>query len=331
MTTILKPGDFIMARTALDRVSTESSSETKLPALIDRAAQRLTAARSSAEVLESKVMAEAALHYARVTDAAKESHADLLRIIVRAEMRMADEIDAGQERGEVAGKGNPHGSGITKQDELGISSQRLSEWRDTRDAGMEVVETAIEQALAEGRAPTKTDIRRAVENKPHVSNNSGNNEWYTPPNLIEAARAVMGGIDCDPASSDAANAVVGATRFFTKDTDGLAQSSWGDRVWMNPPYAQPLIGQFVDALIARYESGQVKEACVLVNNATETDWGQALLSHSAAQCFPRGRVRFLDQDGKPSGAPLQGQMVVYFGDDVMGFEEAFSDFGPVKQ
>jgi hypothetical protein len=56
-----------------------------IPALIDRSSARLIAARTSAEVLEARAVAEAALHYAKVTKAANETHADCLRIITRAE------------------------------------------------------------------------------------------------------------------------------------------------------------------------------------------------------------------------------------------------------
>ena len=60
-----------------------------------------------------------------------------------AEMRMATEIDAGQARGEVARPGGDRdsiarSSGNGNQptlSNLGVSSQRLSEWRETRDAG----------------------------------------------------------------------------------------------------------------------------------------------------------------------------------------------------
>ncbi len=136
-----------------------------LPALMERAGNRLLGARNSAELLEAKALAEAALHYAKVTKAANETHGDCLRIITRAEMRMANEIDRGQANGEVRDAGQPsiaRPSGNSLSD-LGVSSQRVSEWRDVRDAGTQVVENAISRALSEGRAPTKSEILNAAK------------------------------------------------------------------------------------------------------------------------------------------------------------------------
>lgn len=63
-----------------------------LPALVSRAGQRLLDAHSSAEVLEAKALAEAALHYAKVTQAANDTHADCIRIITCASMRIAPSV-----------------------------------------------------------------------------------------------------------------------------------------------------------------------------------------------------------------------------------------------
>ncbi len=167
-----------------------------------------------------------------------------------------------------------------------------------------------------------------IQNKPHVSHNSGNNEWYTPPEYIEAARLVMGGIDLDPASSDKANEIVQAATYYTAEDDGLMHS-WRGRVWMNPPYSADLIGEFCRQLQRSVMSERVSEACVLVNNATETDWFNALLSVSDALCLIRRRVKFIDVDGNPSGAPLQGQIVLYIGQNVSRFSSEFSKFGTV--
>ena len=126
----------------------------------------------------------------------------------------------------------------------------------------------------------------------HVGQNSGENEWYTPVEFVEAAREVMGGIDCDPASSEIANRTVNATKFFDKDADGLRQK-WNGRIFLNPPYAQPLMSQFAEALASKFENDEIEQAVVLVNNATETGWFARIASRASAVCFPSSRIRFL--------------------------------------
>jgi phage N-6-adenine-methyltransferase len=164
-----------------------------------------------------------------------------------------------------------------------------------------------------------------VVTKPHVANNTGDNEWYTPAHIIEAARSVMGGIDLDPASSEVANATVQATTYYTEMDNGLAQD-WSGRVWMNPPYASDLIGGFCAKLVRHYRDGEIDQSIVLVNNATETGWFCELISVASAIVFPKGRIRFLKGDGV-LGAPLQGQAIIYIGNQSQLFYDQFVNYG----
>ena len=73
----------------------------------------------------------------------------------------------------------------------------------------------------------------------HVSQHSSeSNEHYTTPDIIEAARELMGGIDLDPASCPMAQETVQATAWYGPGSpfgeDGLAEPAAG-RVWLNPP------------------------------------------------------------------------------------------------
>jgi phage N-6-adenine-methyltransferase len=156
----------------------------------------------------------------------------------------------------------------------------------------------------------------------HVSNNSGENEWYTPSCYIESARIVMGKIDLDPASSEIANKVVKAKKYFDEETNGL-DKKWSGNIWMNPPYAQPLIFDF----ILKLETEEYEQAIILVNNATETKWGQKLLELSNAVCFHTSRIRFVSPDGELGDAPLQGQMIAYIGANYKDFISEFKKYG----
>ena len=187
----------------------------------------------------------------------------------------------------------------------------------------EIVEKAKQQARENHDVVTQTAVLNAIkENKqPHVSNNSHDNEWYTPAHYIEAAREVMGTIDLDPASNDFANNTIKAKTYYTEETNGLNQK-WFGNIWMNPPYSTELLSKFADKLT----EGGYKQAIVLVNNATETEWFSKMINCASAIVFHHGRIRFEKRDGA-HGVPLQGQAFIYCGDKPNRFLEVFQKYG----
>ena len=201
----------------------------------------------------------------------------------------------------------------------------LKHWHDTYKEYPER-EKYITLAKKQADAWTKKALSPA-----HVSQASGENEWYTPAKYIIAAKAVMGDIDVDPASSEIANQIIQAKAYYTIQDDGLTKP-WAGRVWMNPPYSQPLIVEFSETFARKYKSGEIKEACVLINNATETTWLQILLNICDQICFIKGRVKFIDVDGNASGSPLQGQLILYFGNTGYNkkFNNEFGKYGIIK-
>lgn len=220
--------------------------------------------------------------------------------------------------------------------ETGVSARTVKRDGKYAEAVDQVAETVpdIRGKVRSGEV-TKSDVVEAAKSpekaaeilsKPHVSNNSGNNEWYTPTEFCESARAVMGEITLDPASCKVANKQVKAKKFYTQEQDGLDRE-WDGRVWLNPPYGQPLIAEFAKKVVLEWQSGRIAEAIVLVNNATETAWFQLMLAEAAAVCFKAGRIRFLDSDGEPSKTPLQGQAFLYFGSNGKKFCKEFAQYG----
>lgn len=277
------------------------------PIMEERARANLSAAGSSAAPGKPSQISDEVIKPIRTDEAVSELanvSRDTIRKIERIEEVAQPEVKALAAAGDVS---------------INLASQFV-------ELPQEVQQEAI-AAIAEHHEPAKEVMREAVK-KAHVANNSGNNEWYTPADYIALARAVMGGIDTDPATSEIANRTVQAAQIFTAEDNGLTKQ-WSGRVWCNPPYAQPLIAEFAEAIASKFEAGEIEQACVLVNNGTETGWFQRMLQAASAVCFPRSRIRFVDPDGNPSGAPLQGQAVLYLGNAPETFASVFSEKGAV--
>lgn len=157
--------------------------------------------------------------------------------------------------------------------------------------------------------------------------------WFTPAKYIEAARAALGGhIDLDPFSDPAANLVVQASRIFTINDSALTQT-WApmngtpaQTVWMNAPYGKTC-REAVDKFLLEYSEGNFTNAIVLMNNATETKWFQALLNKASAMCLTSHRIAFYNIDGKAISSNTRGQAFLYFGDDPVAFGREFAQFG----
>ena len=161
-----------------------------LPDLLTRAVATLENAKSAAEVLEAGRQANTVYSAAEVAErllraqgahanviaACRQVMADAAVIEKRAEVRLADEYDAAQERGEVA---NPGGSGhnqygganipnennsSTVQD-IGVTSKQVFNARQVRDAERAdpgVVRRTVDAAVKSGRAPTRAEVNRAT-------------------------------------------------------------------------------------------------------------------------------------------------------------------------
>ena len=145
-----------------------------LPSLIERAANRLLSARTSAELLEAMEIAKMAQAYARLIRASNESHADCVLLIKTAQLRFADEIDRGQAKGQIANREDTlrvgpvrrtSANGAAGIDEV-VPHQRVAEWRQVREAGgLALVRDIIAKALAEDRAPTDAEILREAKKR----------------------------------------------------------------------------------------------------------------------------------------------------------------------
>lgn len=176
---------------------------------------------------------------------------------------------------------------------------------------------------------------------------SVSSEHYTPPEIVEAAREVLGGaIDLDPASCPPANGIVRAVRFFTKEDDGLAKP-WSGTVFLNPPGGKDSTEgnqlRWWRRLVRAWLDHHVRTAIFIAFNiellrSSQGAEGNELLSAlEFPVCIPRERICFLTElNGRivRQKSPVRPNAIIYLPDrgsieECVTFQRAFSKFGAV--
>ena len=156
---------------------------------------------------------------------------------------------------------------------------------------------------------------------------SGNTEWYTPNDIIEAARSAMGSIDLDPFSCEIANRAVKAGNFFSKDDDGF-EKEWFGNVWCNHPFSRVNNRRIFEKAEQEFSKGHVASICMITFASTSEQWFVKSLKYP--QCYIHGRTNYLDQRLNKIKGVTKGSVVTYIGNSVHKFYESFKKIGTVK-
>lgn len=158
-----------------------------------------------------------------------------------------------------------------------------------------------------------------------INQDSGNTEYYTPTNIVNASRNTMGGIDLDPFSSYTANKRVKAENFYSKEENGWDQQ-WYGNIWMNHPFSREN-NKALNYKIER-EMCNFKSLCFITFAATSEAWFRPFLKYP--QCFLEGRTNYYLPDGTKKTGVTKGSIVTYIGPNIDKFYDNFKDLGEVK-
>lgn len=150
----------------------------------------------------------------------------------------------------------------------------------------------------------------------NAQHSSASVEHYTPPEILEIARRLMGTIDLDPASCAEANQIVEATKYFTQMDDGLLQQ-WHGRVWLNPPGGKTKnrsnAAIWWEKLVEEYLAERVTQALFMGFSLEILATSQDADSWVGDFPFfiPRNRISYIAPGGQPGRSPTHSNVLVY--------------------
>jgi len=176
----------------------------------------------------------------------------------------------------------------------------------------------------------------------NAQHSAGSERWRSPSAIVERARVVLGTIDLDPASEAEANETVRATRFITKEQNGL-ETDWGFEpvsVFLNPPGGNRKAG--IKSLVIPFWKRLLLQRRVgLLNHAIFVGFSIEVMQMSQQVqlcvldfpfCVPARRIQFDAPPDIKKSTPTHANVLVYVPGIINRsnlFESSFQDLGKV--
>ena len=125
---------------------------------------------------------------------------------------------------------------------------------------------------------------------------------FTPPDFMDCINAAFGAIDLDPCANLLSPVVARRRILLSEGGDGLVDQWSGDVVFVNPPFSALL--KWLRRAHDQWRAGNVKTVVCLVPVRTDSAWFQETLVSDAEIYLLKGRIRFLNAEGKGQHTPF---------------------------
>jgi hypothetical protein len=133
-----------------------------------------------------------------------------------------------------------------------------------------------------------------------------NDEWRTPEFIFRALGLIF---DLDPCWPLDGPCFVPARKHYTIRDNGLLLP-WFDLIWMNSPFdGRNNVVPWLERFFAH------ANGIALTNALTSCSWfHDRVVPNAQVLCFPRGKTKFLDANGKIGAQPPNGIVLIGMGD-----------------
>lgn len=130
---------------------------------------------------------------------------------------------------------------------------------------------------------------------------------FTPADFMANIYEAFGPIDLDPCANERSPVMARRRFLLSEGDDGLADPWSGRLAYVNPPFSALLV--WLRRAYEQWRAGNVDTVVCLVPVRTDSAWFHEELSPVADIYLLRGRVRFLDSNGKGQHTPFSLMLV----------------------